>query len=143
MARTTAHRRQHLRGLPRRGGLHRHQPALGSPRPIAPDTKPIDSHFGVRGQVQPFYPQCALPLPTPPSCRTADENLFIQNQPEYALNRALHVIVLSRIQHHVETKAYVQRRIAEGKSYREIRRCLKRFVARRLFKLLESTAMAT
>ena len=58
------------------------------------------------------------------------------------LNRALHVIVLSRLQHHAETKAYAERRIAEGKSYREIRRCLKRFVARRLFKLLESTAMA-
>lgn len=58
------------------------------------------------------------------------------------LNRALHVIVLSRLQHHPETKAYAERRIAEGKSYREIRRCLKRFVARRLFKLLESTSMA-
>lgn len=58
------------------------------------------------------------------------------------LNRALHVVVLSRLQHHAETKAYMQRRITEGKSYREVRRCLKRFVARRLFKLLESTAMA-
>ena len=58
------------------------------------------------------------------------------------LNRALHVIVLSRLQHHDETKAYMDRRIGEGKSYRETRRCLKRFVARRLFKLLESTAMA-
>lgn len=58
------------------------------------------------------------------------------------LNWALHVIVLSRLQHHDETKAYMDRRISEGKSYRETRRCLKRFVARRLFKLLESTAMA-
>ena len=58
------------------------------------------------------------------------------------LNRALHTIVLSRMKHHPETKAYVQRRVAEGKSCREIRRCLKRFVARRLFRLLESTAMA-
>ena len=58
------------------------------------------------------------------------------------LNRALHVIVLSRLQYHDETKAYMDRRISEGKSYRETRRCLKRFVARRLFKLLESTAMA-
>ena len=58
------------------------------------------------------------------------------------LNRALHVIVLSRLQYHDETKAYMDRRISEGKSYRETRRCLKRFVARRLFKLLESTATA-
>ena len=52
------------------------------------------------------------------------------------------MIVLSRLQHHAETKAYMERRIGEGKSYREARRCLKRFVARRLFKLLESTAAA-
>ena len=59
------------------------------------------------------------------------------------LNRALHIIVLSRLRHHDETRAYAQRRTTEGKSSREIRRCLKRYVARRLFKLLESTAMAT
>jgi len=59
------------------------------------------------------------------------------------LNRALHIIVLSRLRHHDETKEYAQRRTTEGKSSREIRRCLKRYVARRLFKLLESTAMAT
>jgi transposase len=59
------------------------------------------------------------------------------------LNRALHVIVLARLRHHPETRAYMRRRIAEGKSYREVRRCLKRFVARRLFKLMESTPMGS
>ena len=58
------------------------------------------------------------------------------------LNRALHVIVLARLRHHPETRAYMRRRISEGKSYREVRRCLKRFVARRLFKLMESTSVA-
>jgi transposase len=58
------------------------------------------------------------------------------------LNRALHTIVLSRIGHHEETKAYVARRTAEGRTSREIRRCLKRHLARRLFKLLESSAAA-
>ena len=55
------------------------------------------------------------------------------------LNRALHTIVLSRLAHHDETKRYAARRRAEGKTSREIRRCLKRHLARRLFKLLQST----
>jgi hypothetical protein len=35
------------------------------------------------------------------------------------------------------TRAYAARRASEGKSTREIRRCLKRAIARQLFKLLE------
>jgi len=53
------------------------------------------------------------------------------------LNRALHTIIVSRQLHHPETQAYVARRTVEGKSPREIKRCLKRHLARRLFKLLE------
>jgi transposase len=55
------------------------------------------------------------------------------------LNRALHTIVLSRLTCDVETKAYAERRRTEGKTNREIRRCLKRHVARRVYKLLEHT----
>jgi transposase len=54
------------------------------------------------------------------------------------LNRALHVVVINRIRHDDATKAYVERRRAEGKSDREIKRCLKRYVARQLFRQLES-----
>jgi hypothetical protein len=54
------------------------------------------------------------------------------------LNRALHTIVLSRLVHHPETRAYAARRAAEGRTPREIKRCLKRHLARRLFKLLET-----
>jgi hypothetical protein len=36
-----------------------------------------------------------------------------------------------------ETKAYIARRVAEGKSEREAVRCLKRYLARSLFRLLE------
>ena len=58
------------------------------------------------------------------------------------LNRALHTIVLTRLAHHEETRAYAAKRAAEGKTSREIRRCLARHVARRLFKLLESSIAA-
>jgi hypothetical protein len=55
------------------------------------------------------------------------------------LNRAPHTIVLLRERYHEPTKRYVARRTAEGKSQREIRRCLKRTVARQLFRLLART----
>ncbi len=54
------------------------------------------------------------------------------------LNRALHTIVLSCMRFHYETKAYVTRRTAEGLTPCEIKRCLKRYVARRLFRALEA-----
>lgn len=55
------------------------------------------------------------------------------------LNRALHTVVLSRLTHDPETRAHAKRREAEGKTPREIKRCLKRHLARRLFGLLERT----
>ena len=56
------------------------------------------------------------------------------------LNRALHTIVMIRQTHHQPTKTYTTRRIAQGKSQRDIRRCLKRTIARQLYRLLERTA---
>jgi transposase len=56
------------------------------------------------------------------------------------LNRALHTIVISRLQHHPETRTYAARRLAEGKTPREIKRCPKRYAARRIFRLLETQA---
>lgn len=53
------------------------------------------------------------------------------------LNRALHTIVLSRIRYDHATRDYVARRTREGKTTREIKRCLKRYIARDLYRLLE------
>ncbi len=53
------------------------------------------------------------------------------------LNRALHTIVLCRMRDDAPTRAYVARRSAEGKTNREIRRCLKRYTVRHLYRLLE------
>jgi transposase len=55
------------------------------------------------------------------------------------LNRALHTIVLSRMRFHPETQAYAARRAAEGRTPKEIKRCLKRYVGRRIFRLLEAS----
>jgi len=58
------------------------------------------------------------------------------------LNRALHTIVLVRRQRDGATKRYIERRMTEGKTAREAVRCLKRYLARHLFRLLEATAVA-
>ncbi|MEJ5947051.1 IS110 family transposase [Pseudokineococcus basanitobsidens] len=58
------------------------------------------------------------------------------------LNRALHTIVLTRLQRDERTRAYAARRRAEGKTDREIKRCLKRYIARELYRLLESPPSA-
>ena len=59
------------------------------------------------------------------------------------LNRALHTIVLARRRSHEATIVYIERRLQEGKSSREAVRCLKRYVARHLFRLLEGNALLT
>ena len=58
------------------------------------------------------------------------------------LNRALHTTVLSRLQRDERTRAYAERRRAEGKTDREIKRCLKRYLARELYRRLESPPVA-
>jgi transposase len=51
-------------------------------------------------------------------------------------NRALHVLALGRMSWDERTREYVARRTAEGKSRREILRCLKRYVAREVYRIL-------
>jgi transposase len=55
-------------------------------------------------------------------------------------NAALWRIVVTRMAHDPRTQAYVARRTAEGKTKKEIIRCLKRYVAREVYKALVSTA---
>ena len=51
-------------------------------------------------------------------------------------NTALYTIALVRMRHHAPTRAYVQRRRAEGKTKKEIIRCLKRALCRELLPLI-------
>jgi transposase len=59
------------------------------------------------------------------------------------LNRALHVITLQRVRRDPETAAYYQRLLANGKTRREAKRCIKRALARRLYHLLRQTPLTT
>jgi hypothetical protein len=52
------------------------------------------------------------------------------------LNREIHIIALSRARTDPETRAYLDRKHAEGKTKLEAIRCLKRHLARRVWRLL-------
>lgn len=56
------------------------------------------------------------------------------------LNRALHTIALVRARTDPTTRAYLDRKKAEGKTTREAIRCLKRHLARHIWKLLYATS---
>jgi transposase len=59
-------------------------------------------------------------------------------------NSALYRSVIVRMRFHPPTIAYVERRTAEGKSKREIIRCLKRYLAREIYRYIaESTLVIT
>ena len=59
-------------------------------------------------------------------------------------NRALHMICVVRMGSDRRTRSYVARRLTEGKSKWEIMRCLKRYIAREVYRvLLSSVAVRT
>lgn len=62
----------------------------------------------------------------------------LNRQGDRQLNRALDVVAKSRLATHAETRAYAKRRLAEGKSEAEIRRILKRYIARQIHRELTS-----
>jgi transposase len=59
------------------------------------------------------------------------------------LNRAIHIIALGRLAWDPETRAYIERRLSDGKTKREALRCLKRHIARQIWHLLYNTQPAS
>jgi transposase len=53
-----------------------------------------------------------------------------------AANSAIHMIVMNRLRWHAPTRAYLTRRTTEGKTKKEIIRCLKRAVVREIYRAL-------
>lgn len=58
-------------------------------------------------------------------------------------NRALHVLALGRMSWDERTREYVAKRTAEGKSKREILRCLKRYLAREVYRVFVAAGPLT
>lgn len=55
---------------------------------------------------------------------------------DLTVNAALHQIVVVRLRYDEATRAYFSKRKAEGKSKKEIFRCLKSYVARQVYRTL-------
>lgn len=55
-----------------------------------------------------------------------------------AANSAIHLVVVNRLRWHEPTRAYLERRTHEGKTKKEIIRCLKRAVVRELYRALQA-----
>ena len=56
-----------------------------------------------------------------------------------ALNSALHMAAITRMTHHEGTREYIEKRRAQGRTDKEIRRCIKRYLARRVFRILNAS----
>jgi hypothetical protein len=56
-----------------------------------------------------------------------------------ALNSALHMVAITKMTHDAETREYVEKRRAEHKTDKEIRRCIKRYLARRVYRTLNAS----
>ena len=54
------------------------------------------------------------------------------------INAALHRVIVTRARCHPPTRDYIERRRSEGKTTREAIRCLKRYLARRVWHLLQA-----
>jgi transposase len=72
-----------------------------------------------------------------PACSGQVTRYRLNRGGDRQLNRALHTILLVRLRTDPDTHAYMARRTAEGKSRRDAKRCLRRVIARQLFRLLE------
>ena len=55
-------------------------------------------------------------------------------------NASLHRIVVVRLRYELRTQAYMRRRITEGMSKRDVIRCLKRYVAREVYSIIQKPA---
>lgn len=82
-----------------------------------------------------FAKLCGV-APQPASSGRTTGRHRLSRSGDRAANSALYMIVITRIRHHQPTRAYLERRTAEGLTKREIIRCLKRYVAREVFKAL-------
>ena len=94
------------------------------------------SHPG-RCRNEAAFARLAGVAPIPANSGQSQDRHRLNRRGDRQLNRALHLVAVTRIRCHPQTRAYRARRSSEGKTDREIRRCLKRYIARRVWRLLE------
>ncbi len=79
-----------------------------------------------------FAKLCGV-APQPASSGRTTGRHRLSRSGDRAANSALYIVTIVRMRHHEPTRAYVERRTAEGLSKREIIRCLKRYIAREIY----------
>jgi hypothetical protein len=60
-----------------------------------------------------------------------------------SLNSALHMVAVTKMTHDAKTREYAEKRRAQGRTNKEIRRCIKRYLARHIYRTLNASATAT
>jgi transposase len=91
---------------------------------------PTDAHFARQAGVAPI----------PVSSGRTDRHRLHRGG-DRQLNRALYMIAITRARIDPQTRAYLERKRAEGKTRREALRCLKRHLARKVHRLLSVPAI--
>jgi transposase len=79
-----------------------------------------------------FAKLCGV-APQPASSGRTTGRHRLSRSGDRAANSALYIVTIVRLRHHEPTRAYVDRRTAEGLTKREIIRCLKRYIAREIY----------
>jgi transposase len=86
-----------------------------------------------------FAKLCGV-APQPASSGKSTGRHRLSRSGDRAANSALYIIAITRMRHHEPTRTYFARRTAEGLTKREVIRCLKRYIAREVFKALPVAA---
>ncbi|MFF8971254.1 transposase [Streptomyces sp. NPDC014995] len=82
-------------------------------------------------------PPCVSPIEYSSGRRTSRR---LNHGGDRQANAALHRIVFTRLRHDPRTQAYDERHTQEGKTRREIIRCLERYAAREVFNLVRTVS---
>ena len=110
------------------------QPGLG---PVS--LAQVICSYSHKGRISSAGAFAALAGTTPIPASSGNTNHYrLNHYGDRQLNHALTTIVLARTRTDESTKLYVAKRTSDGLSARDIRRLLKRYVARNLFKQLET-----
>ena len=114
-------------------------PALLALHGVGPDTAALlliaagDHPHRLRSEAAWAHLCAAAPIPASSGKRTRHR---LNPGGNREANHALWRIVITRMSSHAPTRAYVERRTTEGLSKKEIIRCLKRYVAREVYRHL-------
>lgn len=88
-----------------------------------------------------FAKLCGV-APQPASSGRTTGRHRLSRSGDRAANSALYIITIVRMRHHQPTRDYVERRTADGRTKREIIRCLKRYIAREIYNNLPNSSRA-